>query len=257
MNNLVDGKVAIITGGGSGIGKSVCELFAQQGAKVVVIDKDLSRAEKTSSSINDNGGDSIFIQADVSNSTDCINAVIKACEVYRTIDILFNNAGTTRRATILDTTEEEWERVIDVNLKGTFLMSKYVIPVMIENGGGRIVNNASGWGLVGGSKAVSYCASKGGVVLLTKALALDHGQQNINVNCICPGDTDTNMLVNEARQLDLSDDELVKDGINRPLGRIGQASEIAGAVLFLCSPYSSFVTGAELIVDGGGLAGSA
>ena len=136
-------------------------------------------------------------------------------------------------------------------------MCKAVIPHMRDKGSGAIVNTASGWGLVGGKDAVSYCASKGGVVLLTKAMAIDHGPDNIRVNCICPGDTETDMLVNEARQLGQADDYLINMAHERPLGRVGKPAEIAAAALYLASDEASFVTGEALVVDGGGLAGSA
>ncbi|HSR32001.1 MAG TPA: SDR family oxidoreductase, partial [Anaerolineae bacterium] len=160
-----------------------------------------------------------------------------------------------RRADVLDTTEEDWDRVMAVNVKSIFLMSKYAIPAMIERGGGAIVNTASGWGLVGGRNAISYCASKAAVVNMTRAMALDHGAQNIRVNCICPGDTDTDMLRNEARQLGASEEEFLAEAADRPLRRVGTSGEIAQAVLYLASDAASFVTGTALVIDGGGLAG--
>jgi NAD(P)-dependent dehydrogenase (short-subunit alcohol dehydrogenase family) len=171
------------------------------------------------------------------------------------LDILFNNAGIIRRASVLDTTEEEWDRVMAVNVKSIFLMSKHAVPVMAQAGGGVIINTGSGWGLVGGRDAVSYCASKGAVVNMTRAMALDHGGQNIRVNCICPGDTDTPMLRDEARQLGESDEHFLAKAADRPLQRIGRPEDIAQAALYLASDASSFVTGATLVVDGGGLAG--
>jgi len=157
---------------------------------------------------------------------------------------------------VVDTTEEEWDRVMAANVKSVFLLSKYVVPLMAEAGGGVVINTASGWGLVGGRNAASYCASKGAVVLLTKAMALDHGSQNIRVNCICPGDTDTPMLVSEARQLGIPREEFLAEAKSRPLQRIGRPEEIANAVLFLASDAASYVTGTALVVDGGGLAGT-
>ncbi|MGA7320158.1 MAG: SDR family oxidoreductase, partial [Candidatus Sulfotelmatobacter sp.] len=143
-----------------------------------------------------------------------------------------------------------------VNVKSIFLMSREVIPIMANAGGGSIVNTASGWGLAGGARAAVYCASKGAVVLLTKAMAIDHGGQKIRVNCICPGDTDTAMLRGEARQLGEAEDRFLSDSAKRPLGRVGTPEEIAQAALYLASDASSFVTGTALVVDGGGLAGS-
>jgi NAD(P)-dependent dehydrogenase (short-subunit alcohol dehydrogenase family) len=171
------------------------------------------------------------------------------------LDILFNNAGIIRRASVVETTEEEWDRVMAVNVKSVFLLSKYAIPVMAQAGGGVVINTASGWGLVGGRKAAAYCASKGAVVLLTKAMALDHCEQNIRVNCICPGDTDTPMLRDEARQLGESEEDFLTEAAQRPLQRIGKPEDIAQAALYLASDASSFVTGTSLVVDGGGLAG--
>jgi NAD(P)-dependent dehydrogenase (short-subunit alcohol dehydrogenase family) len=182
--------------------------------------------------------------------------VNKTVETFGGIDVLFNNAGITRRANVVETTEEEWDAVMAVNIKSMFLMSKYVVPQLIKRGGGAIVNTSSGWGIVGGANAVSYCASKGAVVLLTKAMACDHGKDNIRVNCVCPGDTDTPMLRNEAKQLGLEEEALVNEGHLRPLGRVGQPEEIADAVLYLASDASSFVSGTSLVIDGGGLAGS-
>jgi NAD(P)-dependent dehydrogenase (short-subunit alcohol dehydrogenase family) len=171
------------------------------------------------------------------------------------LDILFNNVGIIRRATVLDTTEEEWDRVMATNVRSIFLMSKYAVPVMEKASGGVIINTASGWGLVGGANAISYCASKGAVVNMTRAMAIDHGGQNIRVNCICPGDTDTGMLRDEARQLGVSDAEFLVEAAARPLRRVGTPEDVALAALYLASDAASFVTGSVLVVDGGGLAG--
>ncbi len=170
------------------------------------------------------------------------------------VDILFNNAGVFYPHTILDCTEEEWDLQMGINLKGTFLMSRATLPGMIERRRGVIINNSSGWGIAGGDAAVAYCASKGGVVLLTKAMAIDHGHQGIRVNCICPGDVDTPMLPEDARMRGLKWEDYLAGCANRPLGRIGTVDEIAKAALFLASDDSSFMTGAALVVDGGGLA---
>jgi len=195
------GKRALITGGASGIGRATATLFAREGAAVALADLDQTAGQVAAQAIQDRGGRAIFSHCDVSRGVDCRETVARTVEELGGIDILFNNAGIIRRATVLDTTEEEWERVMAVNVKSIFLMSKYAIPVMEKAGGGAIINTASGWGLVGGANAVSYCASKGAVVNMTRAMAIDHGGQNIRVNCICPGDTDTDMLRDEARQL--------------------------------------------------------
>jgi NAD(P)-dependent dehydrogenase (short-subunit alcohol dehydrogenase family) len=170
--------------------------------------------------------------------------------------VLFTNAAIIRRASVVEISEEDWDRVMAVNVKSIFLMSREVIPIMARSVGGSIINTASGWGLAGGPRAVAYCASKGAVVLLTKAMAIDHGRQKIRVNCICPGDTDTAMLRSEARQLGEAEDGFLAGSANRPLGRVGKPEEIARAVLYLASDAASFVTGAAVVVDGGGLAGS-
>src|SRR4029077_18816704 len=169
---------------------------------------------------------------------------------------LFNNAGIIRRASVVELSEANWDRVMAVNAKSMFLMSRLVVPVMAKAGGGSIINMASGWGLSGGPRAAVYCASKGAVVLLTKAMAVDHGPQNIRVNCICPGDTDTGMLRHEARQLGETEKRFLADAARRPLGRVGRPEEIGQGALYLASDAASFVTGTALVVDGGGLAGS-
>lgn len=254
MGTLI-GKRALVTGGASGIGRATALLFAREGAAVAVVDLDKTGGEAVAQKIKDDGGKAIFVHCDVARAADCERAVLLTVESMGGLDILFNNAGIIRRATVLDTTEEEWDRVMAVNVKSIFLLGKYAIPVMARAGGGVIVNTASGWGLVGGRNVVSYCASKGAVVNMTRAMALDHGEQNIRVNCICPGDTDTPMLRNEARQLGASDAEFLVEAEDRPLHRIGRPEEIAQAALYLASDASSFVTGTALVVDGGGLAG--
>ena len=186
---------------------------------------------------------------------ECRRAVDETLGVFGGLDILFNNAGVFYPHTVIECSEEEWDLQIDINLKGTFLMSKAALPQMIEQRRGVIINNSSGWGIAGGDAAAAYCASKGGVVLLTKAMAIDHGRQGIRVNCVCPGDVDTPMLPEDARMRGLKWEEYLAGCANRPMGRIGTTDEIAKAVLFLASDDSSFMTGAALVVDGGGLAG--
>lgn len=251
------GKVALITGGASGIGMATAILFAGEGAAVAVVDRNEADGRSVAKRIRHNRGRAIFVRADVTQASDCEEAVRQTIRAFGRLDILFNNAGIIRRASILDTTEEEWNRVLAVNLTSIFLMSKVAIPVMAKAGGGVIVNTASGWGLVGGKNAASYCASKAAVVNLTRAMSLDHADQNIRVNCVCPGDTDTPMLREEARQLGEDVRTFLAGSARRPLGRIGRPEEIAQAVLFLASDASSYVTGTTLVVDGGGLAGSA
>ena len=251
----LEGQVALVTGGASGIGRETALLLAREGAAVAVVDRDADGARSVAQTIREEGGQAIAVACDVSRAADCQRAVERATAELGGLDILFNNAGIIRRTTVLDITEEEWDRVMAVNVKSIFLMSRYAIPIMARAGGGAIVNSGSGWGLVGGRNAVSYCASKGAVVNMTRAMALDHGPQNIRVNCVCPGDTDTGMLRREAQQLGEPTTEFLAGAADRPLGRIGQPQDIAQAVLYLVSAASSFVTGTTLVVDGGGLAG--
>jgi NAD(P)-dependent dehydrogenase (short-subunit alcohol dehydrogenase family) len=248
-------KVALITGSASGIGRATALLFAREGAAVSVVDLDETGGQIVAQTIVDGGGRAISVRCDVSQVAGCHRAVQRTVDELGGLDILFNNAGIIRRATVLETTEAQWDRVMAVNVKSIFLLSKYAIPLMAQAGGGVIINTASGWGLVGGRKAAAYCASKAAVVLLTKAMALDHGEQNIRVNCICPGDTDTPMLRDEARQLGEPDERFLAEAAQRPLQRIARPEDIAQAALYLASDASSFVTGTTLVVDGGGLAG--
>jgi NAD(P)-dependent dehydrogenase (short-subunit alcohol dehydrogenase family) len=250
----LQGKVSLITGGTSGIGEATAMLFAKEGANVAVTGRDETRGQAVSAKILENGGKAIFIRTDVRKTAECRRTVDETIAAFGKLDILFNNAGVFYPHNILDCSEEEWDLQIDINLKGTFLMSKFALPGMIERGNGVIINNSSGWGIVGGDKAVAYCASKGGVVLLTKAMAIDHGPQGIRVNCICPGDVDTPMLPEDARMRGLKWEDYLAGCANRPLGRIGTVDEVAKAALFLACDDSSFMTGAALVVDGGGTA---
>jgi NAD(P)-dependent dehydrogenase (short-subunit alcohol dehydrogenase family) len=249
-------KVALITGGASGIGRATSLLFAREGATVVIADLNARSGQEVVNDITQTGKRACFESGDVTRATDCHRVVERTLSEFGKIDVLFNNAGIIRRATVLDLSEEDWDRVMAVNVKSIFLLSREVIPHMQKAGGGSIINTASGWGLTGGAKAAVYCASKGAVVLLTKAMAVDHGPQNIRVNCICAGDTDTGMLRSEAQQLGEASDRFLAEAAKRPLGRVGTPEEIARAALYLASDASSFVTGAALVVDGGGLAGS-
>jgi NAD(P)-dependent dehydrogenase (short-subunit alcohol dehydrogenase family) len=251
----LEGKVALITGGASGIGRATALLLAREGAAVAIADLDEEGGQKVAGQIMNEGRKAVFVPCNVAKIADCQRAVAFTVEALDGLDILFNNAGIIRRADVLDTTEEEWDRVMAVNVRSIFLMSKYAIPVMASSGGGTIVNTGSGWGLVGGRNAVSYCASKGAVVNMTRAMALDHGAQNIRINCVCPGDTNTGMLRNEAQQLGATEADFLAEAADRPLGRIGRPEDIAQAVLYLVSDASAFVTGTVLVVDGGGLAG--
>lgn len=254
------GKVAVITGGSSGIGLGVCELLSAYGAKIAMVDIS-PKGEEKAQELRDAGRDAAFFQCDVTNEEQVKATVDAIVAKFGKIDILHNNAGVTVRKKMADLSEKEWDFVLDVGLKGLFLFSKYVIPVMEANGGGSIVNTGSGWGLKGGDLAAAYCAVKGGIVNVTRAMAIDYGPMNIRVNSINPGDTDTAMLRDEGRQTgmvekgDAKMDDYLKDcGTSRPLARIGMPEDIANAVLFLASDLSSWITGAALVVDGGGIA---
>ena len=254
---ILKNKVSLITGGASGIGRATALLFAQEGAAVAIADINQEMGESALKEIENLGGQVIFIPCDVSKATDCQLAVEQTVATFGGLDILFNNAGIVSRTNVLTITENEWDQVMDVNVKSIFLMSKYAIPHMEKRGEGTIINVSSGWGLKGGGNAISYCASKGAVTNMTRAMAIDHGAKNIRVNAVCPGDTDTPMLRSEAEGLGIAYDQLVKDSSKgRPLGRIGTPMEIAQAVLFLASDAAAFVTGSILVVDGGGLAGT-
>jgi NAD(P)-dependent dehydrogenase (short-subunit alcohol dehydrogenase family) len=247
-------KVALITGGTSGIGEATARLFAAEGARVAITGRNETRGHAVVAAVLEAGGQAIFVRTDVRKAAECVRSVEETLRRFGRVDILFNNAGVFYPQTTLECSEEEWDLQIDINLKGTFLMSKAVLPGMVAQGSGVIINNSSGWGLVGGDKAVAYCASKGGVVLLTKAMAVDHGRQGIRVNCICPGDVETPMLPEDARMRGLDWKTYIEGCANRPMGRVGTADEIARAVLFLAGDDSSFMTGATLVVDGGGTA---
>ncbi|NUP61437.1 MAG: SDR family oxidoreductase [Nonomuraea sp.] len=249
--NRLDGKVAIVTGGASGIGRATALLFAEAGAKVVVADIDGAGAEETVREI-EKTGQAVAVQGDVSAEEDCRRIVRTAVDAFGGLHVLFNNAGIIRRTTALGLDVDEWDRVMAVNVRSVFLMCKHAIPLMTE--GGSIVNTGSGWGLKGGGNAISYCASKAAVVNMTRALAIDHAKAGIRVNSVNPGDTNTPMLRDEARQLDEDWAAFEADAADRPMGRSGSPEEIAQAVLFLASDAASYVTGSALVVDGGGLA---
>jgi NAD(P)-dependent dehydrogenase (short-subunit alcohol dehydrogenase family) len=248
-------KVAVVTGGTSGIGRATAALFAHEGAAVVLTGRHERRGHAVQDAIRADGGNARFIRADVRRSSDCAMAVDETVSAFGRLDVLFNNAGLYIENDVLGCEEQEWDVQLDTMLKGTYLMCRAAIPRMIEQGGGSIVNNSSGWGLVGGERAVAYCAAKGGVTVLTKALAMDHGRDGIRVNAVCPGDTETAMEHADAERKGWTWDRYAAWASDRPLGRMGRAEEVARAVLFLASEEASFVTGAALPVDGGGVAG--
>ena len=252
----LEDRAALITGGTSGIGEATCLLFGEEGASVAVVGRNAERGEAVAERTRQQGGNAIFVRADVRKAEDCRAAVERTVDAFGRLDILFNNAGTYCANDVIDCSEEEWDDQVDTSLKGTFLMSKFALPHMIREGSGSIVNCSSGWGLVGGARAAAYCAAKGGMVVMTKAMAIDHGPQGIRVNAVCPGDTETPMEHEDARAQGLSWDEYVDRMTgSRPIERMATPEEIARAVLFLASDESSYITGAALPVDGGGVAG--
>jgi NAD(P)-dependent dehydrogenase (short-subunit alcohol dehydrogenase family) len=250
----VEGKSAIVTGAASGIGRGIAIRLAEMGAFVSMLDIDEANGRATSDTITKQGGHAEFLHCDVCTVANCRHTVQAVIEKTSKIDILCNCAGIAIRKDVAELAEDEWTRALDVTLKSVYLMSHEVVPHMIRNGGGSIINIGSGWSLKGGPRAASYCAAKGGVVNLTRAMAIDHGKHNIRVNCVCPGDVDTPMLHSECEQLGADKEAFMREAANRPLGRVGTTDDVANAVLFLASPMSSWITGAALVVDGGGLA---
>ena len=250
----LEGKVAVVTGAASGIGRAVAKLLAEAGAATALLDIDEVKGQEAVEAIVAAGGIAGFYPCDVRLDQQCQKAVGDTIVKFGKIDILVNNAGIIIRKDTTGLTEDEWDTVLDVSLKGSFLLSQKVIPHMIKGGGGSIINMGSGWSLRGGPQAVSYCAAKGGILNLTRAMAIDHGKHNIRVNCICPGDIDTPLLQSEAAQLGIDIDSFLEEAADRPLQRIGQPEDVAKAVLFFASDLSSWVTGTYLVVDGGGMA---
>ena len=250
----LSGKSAIVTGGAGGIGRATAKAFAAEGAKVAVLDLNAGGAEAVAAEIVAAGGQAIGLGVDVSQEPAVIEAVARVVAEFGGVDVLFNNAGIARRTTAVETAVEDWDLSFAVNVRSIFLMSKHCIPHMQRAGGGSIINTGSGWGLKGGGRALPYCATKGAVVNMTRAMAIDHGPDNIRVNSVNPGDTDTGMLREEARQIGWSESDFLADAADRPLRRMGRPEEIAASVVFLASDESSFVTGAALVVDGGGIA---
>lgn len=253
-------KVALITGAGAGIGRSTALLFAEQGAKVVAQDLKAAAAEETVQLITKAGGEAVAIGGDVTSRADAEAMVRKAVESYGRLDVLFNNAGIWRGGTILDISEEDWDRTMDVNVKGIYLVSRYAVQQMMRQEGGSIINAASVAALRGSPMSAAYNASKGAVLLLTKCMALDFGRYGIRVNCTCPGVIETQMAEELLSYRSLGDDDrkqaLLETYEERhAVGRLGQPEDVAKVVLFLASDESSFVSGAAWQVDGGLSAG--
>ena len=249
----LEGKVAMVTGAASGIGRGIALRLAELGAAIVILDIDAVRAKSTEERIAQQGK-ARFEKCDVRSSRDCQQAVAAAIDAFGKIDILCNNAGVILRKDVTNLTEDEWDLALDVTLKSIFLLSREVIPHMIKAGSGVIINTGSGWSLKGGPQAASYCAAKAGVLNLTRAMAIDYGKHNIRVNCICPGDIDTPMLRSECEQLGEETVTFLREAANRPIARVGTPEDVANAVLFLASGMATWITGTHLVVDGGGLA---
>jgi NAD(P)-dependent dehydrogenase (short-subunit alcohol dehydrogenase family) len=250
------GKVVLITGGNSGIGRAAALQFAAAGARVFLAARRLEESQAVVSEIEAIGGEAAAVACDVTVSADCDSAVTACLDRFGQLDVLFNNAGIIYRdKSALDTTDEEWARTMAVSATGTFLMSRAAVAVMVNRGGGAIVNNASYFGLVGGRGVAAYSAAKGAVVLLTKAMALDHARQGVRVNCVCAGSVDTPMLRGEMEEMGGVAAVRPIFEEKHPIGRIAAPEEIAAAVLYLASEDAGFITGAALPVDGGLTAG--
>jgi meso-butanediol dehydrogenase / (S,S)-butanediol dehydrogenase / diacetyl reductase len=245
------GKVVLITGAGVGIGRAAAVLFAKEGAKVGVNSLTPTHGEETLRKVQEAGGEGVYIQGDVSSSRDAERMVRETVRSFGKLDILFNNAGIVIPGRVDNTSEEDWDRTMAVNLKGVFLVSKYSIPEMRKNGGGVIIHNASVVAVKGVKDRGPYTASKGGVWALTKAMASDYISENIRVNCICPGTTNTPSL---QQRIDASPDPKAAWAnfvARQPMGRLGREEEIAAGVLYLASEEAAFITGANLLIDGG------
>ena len=247
----LDGQSAVITGGSMGIGKAIALLFSREGCRVVIADIDKVKGAETQKEIEGQGGDCLFVKCDVSKAYDVRNMAEKATSFCRRIYILVNNAGIWRPGRVTDLTEETWDQVLSTNLKGIFLVSREIIPHMQKAGGGSIINIASVAGLVGGRDASAYNASKGGVVNLTRGMALDFAKDNIRVNCLCPGLTESAQGDMVVAHYAPGQDPKTAMKAWQPLPRVGTAQDAAKAVLYLASDESAFATGSILVVDGG------
>jgi NAD(P)-dependent dehydrogenase (short-subunit alcohol dehydrogenase family) len=247
----VKGKVTIITGGADGIGKETALLFGREGARLVIADYDSEKVAQIENLLKERGIESFFIKTDIRNSAEVQQMAELAIKRFGRIDILVNNAGAAGAVPVVELTEDNWDRIVDTNLKGVYLCCKYIIPKMIQGGGGVIVNMASVLAFIGRARASAYNAAKGGVVALTKNMALDYVANNIRINAVCTGFVDTDLVrryVNASENPAKTYEELVQ---LHPMGRLAKPEEIAYSVLFLASDESSFITGSSLIIDGG------
>ncbi len=247
----LENKVALISGGARGMGAAEARMFAREGAKVVIGDVLDAEGTRVAAEIAESGGDALFVHLDVTHEEDWRSAIGAATSSFGKLDILVNNAGIWRRGRVEDTTVEDWDMILDVNAKGVFLGTKLAIPEMRKAGGGSIINISSTAGLVGGPRSSAYTASKGAVRLFTKATAVQYAQDGIRANSIHPGPIDTPMI----QQVWHGEEQSREAALARtPLGRIGTPEDIAYGVLFLASDESSFMTGSELVIDGGSTA---
>jgi len=254
----LSGRVAIITGATSGIGKATALLFAEAGADLVITGRRAELGHRLERAINEAGGHCVFVEADHTRAEDCSRVVERTLAEFGRLDILFNNAGIVTRGTAETTTEETWNETFAINVTAVWRMSKLVLPQMRKQGKGVIVNNGSDWSVVAGRDAFPYIMSKGALAMMTKSMALDYARENIRVNAVCPGDTFVERWV-EKGYFENSDPVTIEDAIKEsssyiPMGRFGKPEEIAQAVLFLASDDSSFITGHLLLVDGGNTA---
>jgi len=248
MSQRLKDKVCLITGGGSGIGRATCELFAREGAKVVVADKLLSAARVVAALI---GEAAIAIEVDVAQSASVRSMIDATIRDLGRLDVLINNAGYGIPGSVVETSEDDWDKLMAVNVNGVFFSCKYAIPVMKQQGGGVIVNTASIVANVGIRNRAAYCASKGAVAALTRAMALDHVNDNIRVNCVAPGTIDSPYFEDIIRKSERPQELRRELEARQAMNRLGRPEEIANAFLFLASDESSFSTGSMLIVDGG------
>ena len=246
------GAAVLVTGGTSGIGAAIARAFGDAGASVLLTGRDPARGAEVAEDIASDGGKAEFVAADITDKEACGHLIKAALDRFGRLDVLVNNAGIIHSGDAQETTDEQWNETIAVNLTAAFHMSRAAIPAIRQQGGGAIVNIASDWALVGGRRAVAYCASKGGLLMMTKAMALDHAKENIRINAICPTEIMTPMLTGEFRAAGITDEEgLAAMAEIIPMGRVGTPEEVARAVLFLASDQASFMTGVGLPVDGG------
>ncbi|AFM20126.1 dehydrogenase of unknown specificity, short-chain alcohol dehydrogenase like protein (plasmid) [Mycolicibacterium chubuense NBB4] len=253
MTGRLQGRVAMITGAGSGIGRASAELFAAEGAAVAVVDLRADAAQETADKITASGGRALALAADVTSAQQVEAAVGQAVAEFGSLDLLYNNAGIDSRGSVAEATEEDWDRCFAVNVKGTFLCSKAVVPHLRDAGGGAIVNQGSVAGLVAVPNFAAYCAAKGAVASLTRSMAVDLAPQRIRVNAICPGTVFTPLMEPMLRARGGGDLEagLAKTLVKYPIGRLGTPEEIARVALFLSSDEASFMTGSIVAADGG------